>query len=173
MSPVKQRERTLRELFIAELADTYDSEQQLLKALPGLAEAAQDAKLKAAFTSHLAETRGQVTLLEEVFTMFDLKPRAKHCDGIAGIIVEGKGTIEGILPSSVRDVALAAAGRRAEHYEIAAYSSLIAMAQALGHADVGKRLGRILLQEEAAEKHLTELGHIALLHAQAEMPVEA
>lgn len=172
MTAVKQRERTLRELFIAELADTYDSEQQLIKALPVMAEAAQDPKLKAAFTSHLGETRGQVALLEEIFTMLDLRPRGKHCHGIAGIIEEGKG-IEAIVASPVRDIALAASGRRAEHYEIAAYSSLIGMANAVGHADVGKRLGRILLQEEAAEKHLTELGQAALVHAQAEMPVEA
>ena len=173
MTAIKQRERTLRELFTAELADTYDSEQQLIKALPVMAEAALDPKLKAAFTGHLAETRGQVTLLEEVFTMLDLKARGKHCDGIAGIIAEGKGAIETIVASSVRDIALAAGARRAEHYEIAAYGSLIAMANALGHADVGRRLGRILLQEEAAEKHLTELVHAGLALAQAEMPVEA
>ena len=170
---VKQKERTLRELFIAELADSYDGEKQLIKALPGMAAAAQDAKLKAAFTSHLAETKGQVTLLEEVFTLLDLKPRGKHCAGIEGIIEEGKGAIEEITESSVRDTALAAGGRRAEHYEIAAYTSLIAMAEALGHRDISRKLGKILAQEEAAEKKLTELGQAALVLAQAELPVEA
>jgi len=173
MPTPKPKERTLRELFITELADTYDSEKQLIKALPDLAAAAQDAKLKAAFTSHLAETKGQVTLLDEVFGLLDLKPRGKHCDGIAGIIEEGKGAIEEITESSVRDTALAAGGRRAEHYEIAAYTSLIAMADALGHRDISKKLGRILAQEEAAEKKLTELGQAALALALEEMPVEA
>jgi len=173
MTTVKQKERTLRELFIAELADAYDSEKQLIKALPGMAAAAQDAKLKAAFTGHLAETKAQVTLLEEVFALLELKPRGKHCDGIEGIIEEGKGVIEEITASSVRDTALAAGGRRAEHYEIAAYTSLIAMAEALGHADVSKKLGKILAQEEAAEKKLGELGSAALSLAQEEMPVEA
>lgn len=173
MTAAKQKERTLRELFITELADAYDGEKQLIKALPGMAAAAQDTKLRAAFTSHLAETKGQVTLLEEIFALLDLKPRGKHCHGIEGIIDEGKGAIEEITESSVRDTALAAGGRRAEHYEIAAYTSLIAMAEALGHADVSKKLGRILAQEVAAEKTLTELGQAALLLAQAEMPVEA
>lgn len=172
MPTKKPKEQSLHELFVAELADSYDSEKQLIKALPGLAKAAQDAKLKAAFTSHLAETRGQVAVLEEVFALLDLKPRGKHCDGIAGIIEEGKGAIEEIAASPVRDSALAAGGRRAEHYEIAAYRSLIAMAEVLGYTDVSKKLGKILLEEEAADKKLTDLGHAALLLAQEEMSVE-
>src|SRR5512134_3881297 len=114
MSNKKPKEQTLRELFVTELADTYDSEKQLIKALPGMAAAAQDAKLKAAFTGHLAETKGQVTVLEEVFALLDLKPRGKHCGGIEGIIEEGEGAIEDIVPSAVLDSALAAGGRRAE-----------------------------------------------------------
>ena len=172
MATKKPKEQTLRELFVAELADSYDSEKQLIKALTGMAKAAQDTKLKAAFTSHLAETKGQVTVLEEVFALIDLKPRGKHCDGIEGIIDEGQSAIEEIVPSAVLDSALAAGGRRAEHYEIAAYSSLIAMADALGYTDASKKLGKILAQEEAAEKKLTELGAAALELAREEMSVE-
>jgi ferritin-like metal-binding protein YciE len=113
MTTKKPKEQSLHELFVTELADTYDSEKQLIKALPAMAAAAQDAKLKAAFTGHLAETKGQVAVLEEVFALLDLKPRGKHCDGIAGIIEEGKGAIEEIAASPVRDSALAAGGRRA------------------------------------------------------------
>lgn len=173
MSAVKQKERTLRELFIAELADAYDGEKRLMTALPGMAAAAHEARLKAAFTGHLAEAGGQVTLLEEVFSLLDLKPRGRHCHGLEGIIEEGNVAIEGITESSVRDTALAAWGRRAAHYEIAACTSLIAMAEALGHADISRKLGRILAQVETTEQKLTELGQAALLVAQAELPVEA
>jgi len=173
MPTKKPKEQNLHELFVAELADSYDSEKQLIKALPGMAKAAQDPKLKAAFTSHLAETKGQVVVLEEVFALLELKPRGKHCDGIAGIIEEGKGAIEDIAESAVRDSALAAGGRRAEHYEIAAYSALIAMAEAMGRTDISRKLEKILSQEEAADRKLTALGSAALMVAQEEMAVEA
>jgi len=123
-----------------------------------MATAAQHPKLKTAFTGHLGETRGQVVLLEEVFGLLDLKPRGKHCDGIA--------------TSPVRDAALAAGGRRAEHYEIAAYSSMIAMGKALGYTDACKKLSRILGEEEAADRKLTELGLAILEEAHQEEPVE-
>jgi len=137
-----------------------------------MATAAQHPKLKTAFTGHLGETRGQVVLLEEVFGLLDLKPRGKHCDGIAGIIEEGKGAVEDIVTSPVRDAALAAGGRRAEHYEIAAYSSMIAMGKALGYTDACKKLSRILGEEEAADRKLTELGLAILEEAHQEEPVE-
>ena len=173
MAHPKQRDRTLRDLFIARLTDVYNSEKQLIKALPGLAAAAMDKKLKAAFTEHLTETHGQLQLLEQVFGLLNLKPRGTRSDGISGIIEAGNHVIDEITPSPVRDSALAACGRLAGHYEIAAYSDLIAIGNALGHSNASKRLGMILLQEEAAEKRLAVLGLAALTLAQEEMPVEA
>jgi ferritin-like metal-binding protein YciE len=158
MSDAKPKDKTLHELFVAELADSYDSEKQLIKALPAMATAAQNPKLKSAFTKHLAETKDQVVTLEKVFALLELKPKGKHCDGIAGIIDEGKSAIEEMTASPVRDAALVAGGRRAEHYEIAAYRSMIAMGEALGYTEVCKKLGKILLEEEAADEGLTALG---------------
>src|ERR1041384_7209125 len=85
---------TLRDAFIDELRDTYDAEKQLIKALPKLARAASSPNLRAAFESHLEETRGQVERLEQVFASLDEKVRGKHCDGMAGIIEEGKSVLE-------------------------------------------------------------------------------
>ncbi|MFN2317550.1 MAG: ferritin-like domain-containing protein [Gemmatimonadales bacterium] len=173
MTTPKAKDKTLHELFVAELADAYDGEKQLIKALTAMAAAAQDPKLKAAFTKHLAETKDQVVALEEVFGLLDLKPKGKHCDGIAGIIEEGKGAIEEITPSLVRDAALVAGGRRAEHYEIAAYRSMIAMGEALGYTAACKKLGKILEQEEKADAGLTGLGVDINAEALEEVEVEA
>jgi len=81
---------TLHDAFIDELRDMYDAEKQLTKALPKLAKAATSPDLRAAFETHLEETRGHVERLEQVFRSLDEKPTGKHCDGIAGIIEEGR-----------------------------------------------------------------------------------
>lgn len=167
------KEKTLHDLFVDELADAYDGEKQLIKALQAMATAAQDPKLKTAFKDHLAETKDQVTILEEVFGLLDLKPKGKHCDGIAGIIEEGKGAIEDFPASAVRDAALVAGGRRAEHYEMAAYHSMIAMGEALGYTEACTKLGKILAQEEKADAGLTKLGVTINDEALEEAPVEA
>ena len=86
--------RTLHDAFIDELRDTYDAEKQLTKALPKLAKAASNPKLRQAFETHLEETQGQIARLEQVFESLDEKVRGKHCDGIAGIIEEGKSIME-------------------------------------------------------------------------------
>jgi ferritin-like metal-binding protein YciE len=149
--------RTLHDAFIDELRDTYDAEKQLTKALPKLAEAATNAKLRAAFESHLKETQGQIVRLERVFESLDEKVRGKHCDGIAGIIEEGKSIMEEDFDETTMDACLIAAGQRAEHYEMAAYGTLIAWAQAMGHAEAAKLLQQTLDEENAADKKLSGL----------------
>lgn len=148
---------TLEALILDELRDSYDSEKQLSKALPKLAKAAQHPQLIAAFEAHGEETLGQVAMLEEIFAMLNVKPKGKHCAGTAGIVEEGASAIEEHEKSPVRDAALIGGGRRAEHYEIAAYTSMIDMATALGHMDVAKKVRAILAQEEAADKKLSGL----------------
>ena len=86
-----------------------------------------------AFESHLEETQGQIARLEQVFESLDEKVRGKHCDGIAGIIEEGKSIMEEDFDETTMDACLIAAGQRAEHYEMAAYGTLVAWAQAMGH----------------------------------------
>jgi ferritin-like metal-binding protein YciE len=122
-------EGTLHDAFIEELKGTYDAEKQLIKALPKLAKAATSPQLRQAFESHLAETQTQVTRLEKVFRALGEPVKGKHCDGIAGIIEEGKSIMEEEFDEATMDACLVAAGQRAEHYELAAYGSLIAWAQ--------------------------------------------
>jgi ferritin-like metal-binding protein YciE len=148
---------TLHDAFIAELRDTYDAEKQLTKALPKLAKAASNPKLREAFETHLEETQEQIERLEQVFGSLDEKARGKHCDGIAGIIEEGKSIMEEDFDDTTMDACLIAAGQRAEHYEMAAYGTLVAWAEAMGHNEAAKLLQQTLDEEKAADKKLSGL----------------
>jgi ferritin-like metal-binding protein YciE len=148
---------TLHDAFIDELRDTYDAEKQLTKALPKLAKAASNPQLRDAFETHLEETQGHVERLEQVFTSLDEKARGKHCDGIAGIIEEGKSIMEEDFDDTTMDACLIGAGQRAEHYEMAAYGTLVAWAQAMGHAEAARLLQQTLDEEKKADKKLLSL----------------
>jgi len=148
---------TLHDAFIDELRDAYDAEKQLTKALPKMAKAARSPQLRAAFQAHLEETRGQVERLEEVFESLDEKVSGKHCDGIAGIIEEGKSVMEEDFDDATMDACLIAGGQRAEHYEMAAYGTLVAWARAMGHEEAAVLLQETLDQEKAADEKLSSL----------------
>jgi ferritin-like metal-binding protein YciE len=158
---------TLHDAFIDELRDAYDAEKQLTKALPKLAKAAASDELRQAFESHLEETRGHVERLEQVFASLDEKVRGKHCDGIAGIIEEGKSVMEEEFDEQTMDACLIAAGQRAEHYEMAAYGTLIAWAQAMGHTDAVELLQQNLDEEKAADEKLTAIAEGGINEAAA------
>ena len=150
-------EGTLHDAFLDELRDAYDAEKQLTKALPKLAKSAASADLRDAFESHLEETRGHVDRLEQVFESLGQKVRGKHCDGIAGIIEEGKSVMEEDFDEATMDACLIAAGQRAEHYEMAAYGTLVAWARAMGHDEAAGLLEETLEEEKAADAKLTSL----------------
>jgi ferritin-like metal-binding protein YciE len=149
--------KILHDAFVDELRDAYDAEKQLTKALPKMAKAANSDELKTAFEDHLRETQGHVTRLEEVFASLDEKVQGKHCDGIAGIIEEGKNVMEEDFDEATMDACLIAGGQRAEHYEMAAYGSLVAWAQAMGHEEAAELLQANLDEEKAADEKLTSI----------------
>jgi ferritin-like metal-binding protein YciE len=139
---------TLHDAFIDELRDSYDGEKQLTKALAKLAKAATSPQFRKAFEAHLEETQGQIERLEQVFELFEEKARGKHCDGIAGIVKEGKSIMEEEFDETTMDACLIAAGQRAEHYEMAAYGTLVAWANAMGHTEAAKLLQQTLDEEK-------------------------
>jgi ferritin-like metal-binding protein YciE len=148
---------TLHDAFIDELRDTYDAERQITKALPKMIKACTSEELRAAFESHLEETRSQVERLEQVFEMLDEKARGKHCDGMAGIIEEGKSVMEEEFDETTMDAVLIASAQRVEHYEMAAYGTLVAWAKDMGHNDAADVLATILEEEKAADEKLTTI----------------
>ena len=153
---------TLHDAFLDELRDAYDAEKQLTKALPKLARAATSPVLRDAFQSHLEETQGHVERLEEVMEGLGEKVRGKHCDGIEGIIEEGKSVMEEEFDEVTMDACLIAAGQRAEHYEIAAYGTLVAWAKAMGHTEAADLLQETLNEEKAADEKLTALAEAGI-----------
>jgi ferritin-like metal-binding protein YciE len=148
---------TLRDAFIEELRDAYDAEQQLTKVLPKMAKAASSPGLRALFEKHLDETRGQRLRLEQVFENLNERARGKQCDGIAGIIDEGKTVLLGNLDPVTRDACLIASGKRVEHYEMAVYTTLVSWARAMSFNAVADILQQILDEERAADRTLTAL----------------
>jgi ferritin-like metal-binding protein YciE len=148
---------TLHDAFLDELRDTYDAELQVTKALPKMVKAATSAKLKAAFEAHLKETKGQVSRLEEAFASLDEKVRGKHCAGMAGILAEGKAIMEEDFDETTMDACLIAAAQRVEHYEMAAYGTLVAWARSMSHTEVADLLEETLNEEKAADSKLSSL----------------
>ena len=148
---------SLESLFLDELKDVYHAEKQLVKALPRMAKAASSPELRQAFTDHLKETQGQVQRLERIFRDLGLTPRAKKCEGMLGLVEEGKAIMEEDGEEAVIDAALIAAGQRVEHYEIAAYGCLRTYAQLLGYDNAVNLLQQNLQEEEAADEKLNAL----------------
>jgi ferritin-like metal-binding protein YciE len=148
---------TLHDAFMEELRDTYDAERQLTGALAKLAKTATAAPLRAAFESHLEETEGHIDRLEQVFESLDEEAKGKHCEGIAGIIEEGQAIMEDNFDETTMDACLIAAGQRAEHYEMAAYGTLVAWARVMGHEEAADLLQQNLDEEKAADKKLSAL----------------
>ena len=148
---------TLHDAFIDELRDTYDAERQLTKALAKLAKTATAPELRKAFESHLAETEGQIERLNRVFESLGEKASGKHCDGIAGIIEEGESIMEENFDDRTMDACLIAAGQRAEHYEMAAYGTLVAWARAMGHTKAADLLEETLDEEKGADASLSRI----------------
>lgn len=148
---------TLHDAFVEELRDTYDAEKQLTKALPKMSKAATSVELREAFEAHLEETRQQIERLEQVFESIDEKPRGKHCEGMAGIVEEGQSVMQEEFDDTTADACLIASAQRVEHYEMAAYGTLVAWARAMGHTTAADLLEETLDEEKAADEKLTAL----------------
>lgn len=148
----------LQELLTEELKDLLHAENQLIKALPKMAKAANSEELRTAFEDHLEQTKGHVERLNQVFEMLEEKPKAKPCKGMAGLIQEGQEVItEGKeMEDAEADLALIGAAQRVEHYEIAAYGTACTMAEQMGRDDIAKILTETLDEEKKADELLTK-----------------
>jgi ferritin-like metal-binding protein YciE len=148
---------SLKDLYIDELKDLYNAENQLLKALPRMARKASSPDLKAAFEEHLDQTEGQVNRLEKIFKALGEKPTGKTCKAMKGLVEEGKEIIEEDGDESVLDAALIGAAQKVEHYEIAGYGTARTFASLLGEEDAVEALQRTLDEEAQTDKKLTAL----------------
>jgi ferritin-like metal-binding protein YciE len=148
----------LKELYIDELKDIYNAEQQLTKALPKMAKAAHSEDLREGFENHLEQTKGHVERLEQIFEALDEKPTGKKCKGMEGLIAEGEEMInDKKLHGETRDAGLISAAQRVEHYEIAAYGCVRTYANLLGESEAAELLEQTLEEEKETDEKLTEL----------------
>ena len=149
--------KTLEALFLNELADMYDSENRLTRALPKLAKAATHDELREAFESHLAETEGHVKKLQKIFTAFGKSAKGRKCEAINGLLKEGDQIAADNKGSPTINAALIAAAQKVEHYEIASYGCLREWAKQLGNEEASGVLQQILDEEKDADQSLTAL----------------
>jgi ferritin-like metal-binding protein YciE len=150
-------ESTLKEIYIDELKDLYDSESQLIKAIPKMAKAANSPDLRAGFEEHLEQTRNHVSRLEQILEALGESPKGKKCKGMQGIVAEGGEVIEEGHEGAVGDSALIGAAQRVEHYEIAAYGVVKAFATVLREQEAVSLLTETLNEEKETDDKLTEL----------------
>ena len=147
----------LKELYVEELRDIYNAENQLIKALPKMAKASTSDELRAGFEEHLEQTKGHAQRLEQIFSALGEKPSGKKCKGMEGLIEEGKEMMEEDLDGEALDAGLISAAQRVEHYEIAAYGSVQAFAKTLGIHEAVALLDATLTEEKKADEKLTKL----------------
>jgi ferritin-like metal-binding protein YciE len=148
---------TVEDLFIHELSDVYSAEKQITKALPRLARASTNPKLAEAFKSHLEETVGQIERIDQLVEGAGLKLKRMKCVAMEGLVEESKELLEEIEKGAVLDAALIGACQKVEHYEIASYGTLIAMAKHLEIELAVELLGETLAEEKAADEKLSAI----------------
>ncbi|HET9199374.1 MAG TPA: ferritin-like domain-containing protein [Dehalococcoidia bacterium] len=149
--------KNVQDLLLDELRDIYDAEKQLVRALPKMAKASSSEQLRQAFQEHLEQTKTQVERLEQVFDKLDTRARGKRCEAMRGLVEEASEMMEEIKTPQVLDAALIAGAQKVEHYEIAAYGSLRALAEACGHQDAARLLDETLDEEKEADQKLNQI----------------
>ena len=147
----------LRELYIEELKDLYNAENQLVKALPKMAKAASSDELRQGFEEHLEQTKGHVQRLEQIFQALGENPKGKKCKGMEGLLEEGSEVMQEDFEGALMDAAIIGAAQRVEHYEIAAYGTICAFAEELGESEQNSLLNQTLQEEKEADQKLTQL----------------
>jgi len=163
---------SLDDLLVHELQDILHAENQILKALPKMVKAASHPDLKAAFEEHRQQTEEQVRRLEQAFKLLGVPARGRKCEGMAGLLEEGKKMMAEEAEPPVMDAALIAAAQKVEHYEIASYGCVCTYAEMLGYDQVHELLGQNLDEEETTDQKLTALAE-NVINQEAEDAEEA
>lgn len=157
----------LHAVYVEQLRDLYSAENQLVKALPKLAEASSSDELRDAFEQHLEQTKGHVERLETIFEQLGEKPTGEVCHGMEGLVKEGKEIISNReFEGGQKDAALIAAAQRVEHYEIAGYGTVHNFARLLDHEQALELLEQTLGEEKEADQTLSGIAETVNLQAQ-------
>jgi len=157
----------LQQLFVEQLRDLYDGEQQITEALPKLIEKASNPQLKSALQEHLDITNRQIDRLDEIFDQLDEDADGETCKGMKGVIKEGDDLVGKADDPAVRDASIITSAQRVEHYEIAGYGTVKTYARQLGKPEFVKILEQILNEEKEADQRLTQLAESINIEAKA------
>lgn len=147
----------LADAFYDELRDVLSAEKQLVKALPKMVKNTSNEDLKAAFSSHLEETKQHVERVTQAFEDTGKAARAKTCEAMKGLITESEELLQEDAPDEVKDALLIAAAQKVEHYEIATYGTLCTWAKCLGYENALNLLKQNMADEEAADEKLSKI----------------
>jgi len=153
---------SLQDLYVDQLRDLYNAENQLVKALPKLAKASTSPELQNAFNDHLEETKGHVERLERIFEKLGTKATGKTCKAMKGLIEEGSEMMDEDAEPEIMDAGLIAAAQRVEHYEMAGYGCVRSFAKMLGDEQAAQLLQETLNEEGEADKKLTKLAQTVI-----------
>lgn len=148
---------TLHDLWVHELKDLYSAERQLVQALPKMAKSATSDELRTAFENHLAETEEQALRIEQILDSFGESPRGQKCEGMEGLIEEGKSLMKEEADPEVMDAGIIAAAQKVEHYEIASYGTVCEYARMMGHNEALQLLEQTLEEEKNADQLLNRI----------------
>lgn len=157
----------LQQLFVKELRDLYDAENQITEALPKMIEAAHNPELKSGLEEHLQVTKQQITRLDKIFQMLNQKPGGETCKGMKGVIKEGDEIVSAGGDASTLDAGIIAAAQRVEHYEMAGYGTVRTYAQLLGQTEMARLLQQTLNEEEEADQKLSQIAGSVNVEAKA------
>lgn len=157
----------LQQLFVKELRDLYDAENQITEALPKMITAAHNQELKSALDQHLQVTKQQITRLDKIFQMLNQKPSGETCKGMKGVIKEGDEIVSAGGDPSTLDAGIIAAAQRVEHYEMAGYGTVRTYAQLLGQTEMSRLLQQTLNEEEEADQKLSQIAGSVNVEAKA------
>ena len=148
---------SLQELYTEQLRDLYDAENQIIKALPEMIDAATSPDLKEALNEHLEITKTQATRLQQIFEGLGEKAKGETCKGIKGVLQEGSDLVDKIEDENTRDAGIITAAQRVEHYEMAGYGAARTFASLLGEDEAVQLLQQTLDEEKEADQKLTSL----------------
>lgn len=156
----------LDDLFFHDLKDVYDAERRLVGALGKMAEKATSDELQAAFEEHAGVTEEHVQRLEQIFKSLGKPARGKKCLGMEGLVNEGKEVGKEVEAGPALDAALIGAAQKIEHYEIAAYGTLVTYARLLQMDEAVELLEQTLAEEKETDQKLTSLASDINLEAE-------
>ena len=157
----------LEQLFLQELRDLYDAEDQITEALPKMIEAAHHAELKSALQQHLDVTRQQIQRLDQVFNILGEDASGQTCKGMKGVIKEGDEIVSQGGDDATVDAGIISAAQRVEHYEMAGYGTVRTYAELLGQQQIARLLQQTLDEEKEADEKLTQIARSVNIEAKA------